>query len=314
VNLSGCARGARHNLALNIEAGDHRTELPVVLLRGGRPGRTLVVTAGIHGDEYEGVRAIFDVIRELDPASMSGDLLCVPVANPPAFWEVSRCSPLDGANLARVFPGKTGGSITEAIAHAIDREVLPHADFFLDLHSAGVRCLMPTMVGYHTSDARAAAAARMFGAPVIWAHDVIAPGRSVSAASARGIPWLYTEARGAGRIHPGDLAVYRRGILNLLRHLAVLPGEPEASLPEYFLYGDGNVDASITTERSGFLVPDVDLLDRVDKGQRLGTLLDLWGSPLEHFMAPADGVVALIHVCPVVNSRDPLFLIAGVRS
>ena len=314
MNLAGCLQGSKHYLTLTVDGADHRTELPVILVRGGKAGLTLVITAGIHGDEYEGVRAIFDLVEQLNPASMAGDLICVPVANPPAFWAVSRCSPLDGRNLARVFPGSGVGSITEAIAYTIDREILVHADFFLDLHSAGVRFLMPTMVGYDATDARAEAAARIFGAPVIWAHNVVAPGRSVSAASARGIPWLYTEARGAGRVHPADLAVYRRGILNLLQHLAILPGEPEASPPDHFLYGDGNVDSSITTLRSGFLIPEVELLDSVVTGQRLGVLLDLWGRPQEHFTAPRDGVVALIHICPVVNGHDPLFLITGVRN
>jgi uncharacterized protein len=313
VNLSGFVRGAKSQFALGVRSGAHHIDLPVIIVRGQTAGQTLVVTAGIHGDEYEGVRAIFDVIGQLDPASMSGDLICVPVANPPAFWAVSRCSPLDGNNLARVFPGKSDGSITEAIAHAIDQEILPNADFFLDLHSAGVRFLMPTMVGYEAADTRAEAAAHSFGAPVIWAHDVIAPGRSVSAASARGIPWLYTEARGAGRIHPDDLAVYRHGIYNLVRHLAILPGKPDAQPPGLCLYGDGNVDASITTERSGFLVPEVELLETVTAGQQLGVLLDLWGNPQEYFMSPRDGVVALIHVCPVVKDHDPLFLITGVR-
>jgi predicted deacylase len=216
--------------------------------------------------------------------------------------------------LARVFPGSYNGSITEAIAYAIDSEIIARADFFLDLHSAGVRFLMPTMVGYHASDARAEAAARIFGAPVIWAHDVIAGGRTVSAASARGIPWLYTEARGAGRIHRADLLVYRRGILNLLRHLQMIDGDIDAPAPDHFLYGDGNVDSSITTEQSGFLVPEVDLLQGVVAGQRLGVLLDLWGNPQEYFTAPRDGVVALIHVCPVVKDHDPLFLITGVKN
>lgn len=301
-------------MTLPVEAGEHRVELPVIFVRGSKAGRTLAVTAGIHGDEYEGVRAIFDVVGNLDPLMMSGDLLCVPVANPPAFWAVSRCSPLDDRNLARVFPGSSEGSITEAIACAIDREILAEADFLLDLHSAGVRFLMPTLVGYDATDARGEAGAKIFGAPVIWAHDVVAPGRSVSAASARGIPWLYTEARGAGRIDAADLEVYRRGIRNLLRHLSILPGDTECAVPEHFLFGDGNVDASITTERSGFLVPEVELLDTVTAGQRLGTLLDLWGVPQDHFVSPRDGVVALIHVCPVVNSNDPLFLITGAQS
>lgn len=311
MNLSEYTRGARHHLTLPVKGGGHEAELPVILIRGNQPGRTLVVTAGVHGDEYEGVRTIFDIAAQLDAASMSGDLLCVPIANPPAFWAVSRCSPVDGGNLARVFPGRTDGSLTEAIAAVIDEQVLVHADFYVDLHSAGVRFLMPTMVGYDANDRRAEAAAQIFGAPVIWAHDTLAPGRTVSAASARGIPWLYTEARGAGRIHGADLEVYRRGIVNLLRHLEILPGEPEAIPTKRLLFGDGNIDASISTEKSGFLVPHVEILDTVVKGQPLGTLLDLHGRPIEHFESPRDGVVGLIHVCPVVNSHDPLFLITG---
>ena len=64
MNLSGCARGARHHLTLPVEAGEHRVELPVIFVRGSKAGRTLAVTAGIHGDEYEGVRAIFDVVGQ----------------------------------------------------------------------------------------------------------------------------------------------------------------------------------------------------------------------------------------------------------
>jgi uncharacterized protein len=302
-------RGARHDFDLPVPG--HDIALTIILLRGTRPGKTLVVTAGVHGDEYEGVRVIFELAREIDPAAMSGDLLCAPVCNPLAFWEVTRSSPLDGGNLARVFPGKADGSPTEAIAFCIDRELLAYADFYLDLHSAGVRCLMPTMVGYDASDERAAAAARVFGAPVIWSHDAIAPGRTVSAARDRGIPWLYAEARGAGRIDAGDLAVYRRGVLNLMRHLGILDSVPEPGPTPRLLHGDGNLDASVTTERTGFLVPAVGLLDRVERGTVLGVLLDLHGRPIEEYRAPRPGVVAMIHVCPVVRGGDPLFLITG---
>ena len=77
--------------------------LPLLRVTGARPGKRLVATGGVHGDEYEGPRAIYETFDELDPAEMAGEFLAVPVANPAAHWAVSRTNPEDGANLARVF-------------------------------------------------------------------------------------------------------------------------------------------------------------------------------------------------------------------
>src|SRR5258706_158289 len=93
---------AKYRLKLRL---DESLSLPVLLARGARGGRTLVTTANIHGDEYEGVRAIFEVFDELDTGEMSGNWLAVPVANPPAFWNASRTSPIHCVKLARAFPG-----------------------------------------------------------------------------------------------------------------------------------------------------------------------------------------------------------------
>jgi predicted deacylase len=306
------ARGAKHTLDLEFSAGGHELRLPVLLVRGAAHGPRLVVTAGVHGDEYEGVHTIFALYQDLEPSRMAGDLLAVPVANPPAFWNLSRTSPLDGGNLARVFPGDAAGSPTAAIAYHLDQRILAHADLYLDLHSAGVRCLMPTLIGYHEPDARARVAALAFGAPVVWCHPHVAPGRTVSSAIDRGIPALYTEARGAGRIHPDDLLVYRRGVENILRHLHILEGVPEAAACDYHLRGDGNINESVTSTQPGFLMPSVELLQRVSKGQELGVLFDLHAHPVERFAAPCDGLVVLIHACPMVAAGEPLFLVTGL--
>jgi len=172
--------GRRHSCSLVVRPGSPELDLPVLLVRGRNAGKTLVVFAGVHGDEYEGVRSILDLYEELDPATMSGDLLAVPVANPPAFWAASRINPLDERNLARVFPGDSAAAPTDAIAHVLGSALIARADFFLDLHSAGVKLLMPTMVGYDSKDASAREAAMIFGAPVLWAHSYIPPGRTIS--------------------------------------------------------------------------------------------------------------------------------------
>ena len=310
--LEGAGRGAKHQFEFDVATASGPVALPVLWVRGARPGPTLVCTAGVHGDEYEGIQTLFDVFSSLQSESMSGDFLAVPVANPPAFWEGTRTSPLDGENLARAFPGSPEGSPTEVVAWHLDQFFFSRADFYLDLHSGGVRYLMPSLVGYDASDERSRRAAEAFGSAVLWGHPNTPLGRTVSAAKTRGIPFLYTEARGAGRIHPADLRLYRRGVFNLLRHLSILPGEPEETACQYHLFGDGNIDESVLASDRGFLIPRVELLQQVQRGGELGILTDLLGRTIERYTAPRDGVVVLIHACPLVTPRESVFLVTGL--
>jgi N-alpha-acetyl-L-2,4-diaminobutyrate deacetylase len=307
------ARGVRHAITLEFRAGAQALELPIVVVRGGEPGPVLVASAGVHGDEYEGIRAILETVAALEPGEMKGDLLAAPVVNVAAFRGRMRRSPLDGTDLARVFPGRPDGSPSEVLAWHFDRHVLAHASFYADLHSGGVCWEMPALAGFDAADSRGRAAALAFGAPVIWAHPQIPPGRTVSAAKARGIPWLYTEARGGARVHPEDLAFLRRGLLNLMRHLGIVAGVPEAAPPEVELLGDGDIDGGLPAGAEGFLISEVGLLEEVAAGRRLGRLLDLDGRLIEEYRAPRAGRVVLIHACPLVRAGEPVFLVTGER-
>jgi predicted deacylase len=170
------------------------------------------------------------------------------------------------------------------------------------------------MAGYDATDPRSLAAARISGFPIVWGHPVIAPGRTISCAKARGIPFLYTEARGCGRVHPEDLALFRAILSNLLAHLSIVPGTPRETQIHLHLYGDGNIEGGLMSTRHAFLVPRVSLLDTVTEGQTLGILTDTLGNCLEEIAAPANGVVALIHEFRVVKPDEPLFLVTGVSA
>jgi predicted deacylase len=307
-SIASYQRGTKHRLLFQVDA---EVSFPVLLVRGASPGPVLAVSANVHGDEYEGVRAIFETFEGLAPERMSGDFLAVPVVNIPAFWNGTRCSPADGANLARVFPGDANGSPSQRLAWHFGRSIIANASFYLDLHSGGVNFRMPSMAGYPSTNALARAAAEIFGAPTIWGHPSVALGRTVSLANDLGIPWIYTEARGAGRIHPSDLAMMKRGIRNVLRHLAILEETLEGGPPERRLIGDGNTDCGLTAAMDGFLMPEVQILDRVKSGQKLGRLVDVSGNELQIYHAPASGVVGLIREFPVVREGDVLFLLTG---
>ncbi|MCC6453863.1 MAG: succinylglutamate desuccinylase/aspartoacylase family protein [Caldilineaceae bacterium] len=284
-------------VAPRVDGGMWR--LPVLSVRGSKPGPTLVVLGAVHGDEYEGVEAIPQAFAEIDPAVLNGTLVMVPVCNLPAYEAALRSSPVDGLNLARVFPGQVDGTVTERIAHALTEQLFRHADFLLDLHSGGVAYEIPTLVGYIHDDGelgqRSLAAAQAFGAPVMWGHPLpMPPGRSLSAAVTLGVPCLYTEAPGGGSARPADVACFRRGILNLMRHLGMLAGTPETPAHSLHLVGDGNLDIVTTAPVAGYFRPSVALLDFVQRGEPLGSLLDFFGNTLATVTAGADGVVIML--------------------
>jgi predicted deacylase len=302
------------------EAGKHKvfldvgenTGIPLMIANGMRSGKTLVAFAAVHGDELEGVQAIQDVFAELDTDEMTGRFIAVPVANVPAFHAVDRLSPVDSLNLARTFPGKKDGSVTERLAYYLGELIIPEADFFLDLHSASAS-LMPTMVGYDAADTAAGRiskdAALMMGMPVIWGHPDVGPGRTLCAAMERGIPWLYVESPSGRRVSPEGLPYYTGVLLNLLGYLRIIGRSPSKAMPELHLLGEGDVDRTQTVTTSGFFVHKAKLLEHVESGQIIAEVRDIFGDVLEEIQAEHSGYIAVLRSEPLVNAGDPVCLV-----
>jgi predicted deacylase len=313
LDVSQLPRGRRETGWLNVtsrpDGGDWR--LPFLYVTGAKAGPALLVIAGVHGDEYEGVEAIPLVFQAVRPEALRGTLLTVPLCNVPAYETITRSSPLDGLNLARVFPGDPDGSVTQRIAFWVTERLLKRADFLIDLHSGGLTYDIPTLVGYsHGSDdldRRSLSAARAFGAPVLWGHPPpVPPGRSISAAVDLGVPWLYTEAPGGGTVRPEDLTLYRDGVLRVMQSLGMLEGEPKAQPVTHHLIGSGDLDQVISAPVAGYFRPEVRLLEGVRAGQRLGAILDLFGQVAAEVRADRDGIVIMLRRLRRVQAGDGL--------
>lgn len=319
----GYAPGSKENFTLTFptESGQEEAGFPLHLIKGLHPGPTLLILAAVHGDEYEGVHTVIRLCREIQPADLYGTVLLVPVTNVLAYYGVSRETPGDGRNLAREFPGKADGSVTQRLAWHLDRSLIARADFLLDLHSGGTHYAIPALVGYYHNDLqdvgrRSRLAAEAFGMEVLWAHPDTNPGRSVTAATARGVPWLYTEAHGGLRVKPEEAVRFRSGALRLMDHLGML-AEPErwiqgAPVPvRYRLMGDGNYDFAITAEREGFFIPSVQLLDMVQKGERIGAIYSWFGEELQVFNAYETGIVVGLAGTPKISRGDVIYTLTG---
>jgi N2-acetyl-L-2,4-diaminobutanoate deacetylase len=305
----------RERSVLHVPAGaDSATlELPLLTARGKGDGPHVVILGGVHGDEPEGITAASAIWRTVDLER--GSLTIVPECNLPAVVANTRSSPVDDKNLARTFPGKPEGTLTERIANLLSENIIRRADFLIDLHSAGQHYAMPLLAGcYAAPDALGAqceAAARAFGAPVYWAHPDIAPGRSLSVALEANIPNLYVECGGGGRVRQADFSAYVEGVRRVLAHLGCLPPLPAPAAPTLQLRSTGDLDTWLTVEVAGILLERAGVLDAVCTDQTLGIVVDPGdGSTLQELKAPFDGVVIMARRTARVRPGDGAYMIA----
>ncbi len=206
--------------------------IPIAVIKGGE-GPTALLTAGNHGDEWEGQIIVSELVRDLSPEDVRGRLILLPALNLPASLAANRLSPLDDGNLNRLFPGDPAGSVTEELAYFVATELIPQAQVVCDFHSGGSSLLYtPCAVASRHDDpqryeaTRAALAA--FGAPVSYLERRAAGqggAKTLGAvADGLGILSILTELGGSGTVLPDALQVGRRGVRSLLVHTGVLSG------------------------------------------------------------------------------------------
>ncbi|MPY80933.1 MAG: hypothetical protein GEV04_21350 [Actinophytocola sp.] len=289
----------------------------ITTLRGSRPGPTVSLLGGVHGDEDEGVLAVLRVLDELRASELTGTVHAVAAASPVAWAAHSRVSPLDGENLARCFPGTGGEGPTHHLAADITRHLINGADLLIDLHSAGMRYRMPLMCGF-VSDVEAAdrscRAAEAFGTPLIWAHTDPVPGRSLSVAAELGVPAVYAECSGGGGIRQDELDTYVSGVLAVLADVGMLPdhGRLHKRKEPRWVYGSGDLDSGMQAKCDGLFVSAVDAGDIVDVDDEIGRCYDYQGHLLDVVRAPRQGMVMFLRRQARTLAHDVLFVLADL--
>lgn len=295
--------------------------IPIVVVRNGA-GPTALFCSGNHGDEYEGQVALTNLAKALDPARITGRVIILPMANYPAALAGRRVSPIDDLNLNRIFPGDADGSVTQQIAHWIDSELIPMADFVMDLHSGGsslmyVPCALAKQAPTPALYAKQLAALRAFGAPLTYVQGG-AQGQGGdqtlgSGAQKRGIVALGAELGGSGTVTPAGLAITERGIGNVLVHLGILPAGDAVPVPETRFLDVRGAEMYMYAPENGVFEPLVELGDWVTPGTpaaRIHMPESPWLPPVE-LAFKAAGIVLCKRVPARTMRGDCLFHLAS---
>ena len=292
--------------------------VPIAVIANGK-GPTILLTAGNHGDEYEGQVLLHGLIRTLDVERVRGRLIILPALNYPAVLAAARVSPLDDGNLNRAFPGDADGSPTTAIAHYVESVLLPMAQGAADIHSGGTATAYAPSVYLHCGGGkellrRKIDGARAFGAPYTVCAMSTSDSRSMSAACDRlGVPMISTELAGGASIDQRALAIGRAGLARLLHFFGVFaePG-PREHFHATKLVSPTGAASSVMSPIDGVFEPLQDLEAVVRKGDLAGHVHPI--GELERPSVPVmfahDGMILVRRVPVLVRRGDYLFRLA----
>lgn len=277
---------------------------------GQQPGLHLLITGGVHGDEFEPMAAIRRLMTEIDSSQLRGRVTLIPVVNEPAFRRGHRAGD-DNLDLARTCPGRADGSVTEQIACEL-ADHIRKADLYIDLHTGGTRLMVLPLSGYmlHSNPdvlARQRRMAHALGIPLIWGTDPNLNGRSLSVARDANVPAIYAEYEGGGRFNRQGVEVYVRGCLNVMAEFGLLDRPVNAMLEPPIVVednrpGSGHMQLNHPSPCEGFFDPVVQLGQRVQAGEILGSVVDVLGHRVEPIYARYAGIVIVLHTFPRIDA------------
>lgn len=298
--------------------------LHAVEISGATAGPKLLITGGVHGDEYEPMvacRKLAELLRQetLRGGVLRGRVTIVPCVNVAAFERGARTAD-DGLDLARTCPGRADGRPTERVAHALS-ELIRAADYYIDLHTGGVAYEIFPLAGYtlHRNPEILEIQRRMaraFNLPLVWGTSPNLDGRSLSVARDAGVPAIYAEYGGGAVCSPQGTAAYVDGCLNVLAEFGMLDRTPPENRVLYVKEdardGSGHLQVGHPSPLTGIFEGCVTLGDRVAQGDRLGRVTDVGGAHAVDITANASGIVIMLPGLPRVVKDQATAMIVDV--
>lgn len=286
---------------------DTDRKIPVTLINGAKEGKSLLITAGVHGGEYPCIKAAIEIAKEINPADVCGNIIIVHPVNVEAFFKrTPAVVPEDNKNLNSIFPGKKDGTIAEKIAYIIVNEMQSKADFHLDIHGGDLNeALTPHL--YYAGKAELKIINKIKEVAAVLDVKYMVKSNSTtgvhSYGSISGTPSMLLERGGMGLCLEEDVKAYKKDLYSALNKMEILIGEEELNEEMPIDITEANYLEALN---EGCWISFVEAGEVISKGQLLGEVTDFFGNVIDKYYAEFDGVVMYKTVALAVTKDSPL--------
>lgn len=287
----------------------------IIYIDSGSSGPRVLLTAGVHGDEYEPILTAMELISSMPGFLVNGSVTIVPYSNESAYNQGSRFGE-DGLDLARTCPGKSEGTVTERAASEISI-LIGKSDYFIDMHTGGLSYDIYPLTGYmlHPSPdvlKKQQEMAFAFNLPLVWGTDYRPEGRTLSVARDANVPAIYVEYGGGTGIRNEVIQEYKDGVMNVLGYLNMLKGPTtiQVGCDKYWIedyrQDSGYLQGKMPSPVDGIFVAEVKIGDMIKIGELIGKVLESLSGKQVDLFADIDGLVFLLRTMVKVKQGDAL--------
>lgn len=297
------------SVVLDLEVAKLHTrttiKVPVIVERSKKNGPVVLLLAGLHGDEVNGVAIIREIIAQKINKPKKGTIICIPVFNIFGYLIQTREFP-DGRDLNRVFPGTKNGSLASQFAFQFIENVAPFVDYVVDFHTGGADKDNMPQIRCHEAEDETMKLAEIFNPPFI-IHSNYIPKSLRETLKKMNKTILLFEGGKSKNISPRVISHGVRGAKNILIHLGLIDGTIEKIIEPVHVKNTKWLRAPY----SGMFKITIKNGDFVHKKDVLGIILDPFGNFKKKVYAPFDGHIFCINKAPIVNKGDALFHISN---
>lgn len=295
--------GKKTVLDLEIAKLHTRTtvKVPVIVERSKVDGPVILLMAGLHGDEVNGVGIIREIINQKLNKPKAGTIICLPVFNIFGYLFHSREFP-DGRDLNRVFPGNANGSLASQFAHQFTKEIAPYVDYVIDFHTGGGERDNVAQIRCHQDESDTLELAKIFNPPFIISSSYIAKSVRYTLNKMGKIVLLF-EGGKTNELSSEIINHGVRGTKNVLTHLGFIDADLNQTEESIYLQKSKWLRASY----SGMFQTNIKNGAFVKKKEVLGFIQDPFGEFKKKILATHDAYVFCINRTPIVNKGDALF-------
>jgi predicted deacylase len=280
--------------------------LPIEVLCGARPGRTMWLSGAVHGDEVVGVEIIRRTLEIVDEALLTGVVIAAPVVNVFGFVTESRYLP-DRRDLNRSFPGSERGPLAGRLARIFVDRVLDVADFGIDFHAGSHDRTNLAQIRGNMDDEETRRLALAFAPPIV-VHSKTIKGSLRHTALKMGKRVLLFEGGEPRRFSEEAIEVGVAGTLRALRCAGMIEDAPEPT----DRVRESRKTRWVRAPRGGIFRLERRLGELVEKGGRLGVITGPAGREGQDVVARIGGLILGHAVNPLVHQGDGLVHIAEV--